>query len=186
MTVLSGLDAAGVRRAAIGVAPFLVALAFAATLVLLVGENPLDAFRLILTHEMGHAIGLGDVDVHGENGRFIDDNYDPTSSATALATLTNSWAGLVDTADPSASPLALFTVADGDPGVDTLGVDILMETRIPNVLLGNLTPLQNDDFGGRQFLYPMVPEPSTLVLALSAAALAAASLRRRRDPHSLA
>jgi hypothetical protein len=35
-----------------------------------------------------------------------------------------------------------------------MGVDILMETSIPRVLRGNQMPLQNDDFGGRQFLYP--------------------------------
>ena len=116
----------------------------------------LTSFQTILTHEIGHAIGLGDVDTQGNFGRFIDDNYDGTDSVTALATLTNSWAGLVNPFDPSASPLAEYSIPDNDPGVDTPGVDILMETVIPAVHFGNPTPLQNDDFGGRQFLYPYV------------------------------
>ncbi len=72
MTVRSGADAAGVRRAAIGVAPFLVALAFAGLLVLLVGENPFEAFRLILEGSLGssgqalrHGHGVGTADAGG-------------------------------------------------------------------------------------------------------------------------
>ncbi len=114
----------------------------------------LVSFQTILTHELGHAIGLGDVD--GNFGRFIDDNYNGASSASALATLTNSWAGLVNPLNPAASPLALYSVANGNPGVDTPGVNIFMESAIPGVFYGNPSPLQNDDFGGRQFLYPYV------------------------------
>jgi len=114
----------------------------------------LTRFQSIMTHEIGHAIGLGDVDVSGTFGDFIDDNYDGSSSTTALATLTNSWAGLVNPINPANSPLGLFNVANANPGVDTPGVDILMETIVPAVFNGDPTPLQNDDFGGRQFLYP--------------------------------
>jgi simple sugar transport system permease protein len=60
VTVLSGLDAAGVRRAAIGVVPFLIALAFAGVLVLLVGEDPLEAFRLILEGALGSPDKISD------------------------------------------------------------------------------------------------------------------------------
>lgn len=60
MTVRSGIDAAGVRRAAIGVGPFVIALAFAATLVLLVGEDPIEAFRLIVQGSLGSTDKLSD------------------------------------------------------------------------------------------------------------------------------
>jgi simple sugar transport system permease protein len=60
MTVLSGIDAAGVRRAAIGSVPFVIALAFAGMLVLLVGEDPLEAFRLILEGSLGSPDKISD------------------------------------------------------------------------------------------------------------------------------
>jgi simple sugar transport system permease protein len=53
VTIRSGEDAAGIKRAAIGVLPFMVALAFAGLLVLLVGENPFEAFKLILEGSLG-------------------------------------------------------------------------------------------------------------------------------------
>jgi simple sugar transport system permease protein len=54
------MDAAGVRRAAISVVPFLIALAFAGMLVLLVGEDPFEAFRLILQGSLGSPDKLSD------------------------------------------------------------------------------------------------------------------------------
>lgn len=122
-------------------------------------EWTLDWFQLILTHEIGHALGLSDVDVFpglsGINSAYYDDNYDGSSSATALATLTNSFAALVTPLNPEASPgLSGFVVPDADPGLDTAGVDILMETVIPSVFLGVDEPLQNDDYAARQFMYP--------------------------------
>ena len=87
--------------------------------------------------------------------RFLDDNYDGTNATTARNTLTNPWAQLVDVENPSNSPLAFYDVANGNPGVDTSGVDILMESNIPQTFFDNASAaLQNDDFGGRQFLYP--------------------------------
>jgi hypothetical protein len=150
---------------------------------LTINDNPqahytLNVFRLLLTHELGHALGLADVDVQsGPAGNFIDDNYNGTSSANALATLTNSWASLVNTANPGASAgLSLYTVANGDPGTKTAGVNILMESQGLGGQYGNLTPLSNDDYGGRQFLYPYVPEPTCLATLSGALML----LSRRR------
>lgn len=60
MTVRSGEDAAGIRRAAVGAVPFLIALGFAGLLVLMVGENPLEAFRLIIEGSLGSSAKLSD------------------------------------------------------------------------------------------------------------------------------
>ncbi|MEM1444862.1 MAG: PEP-CTERM sorting domain-containing protein [Planctomycetota bacterium] len=112
-------------------------------------------FGVILTHEIGHALGFGDVDFN--DGRFLDDDFDGSTPESAVATLTNSWAGLVDVNDPSQTPLALYNVNTDGWGVWTDGVDILMESFIPQVFFDRgEASLQNDDFGGRQFLYPWV------------------------------
>jgi hypothetical protein len=139
----------------------------------------LTSFRVILTHEIGHALGLADVDfVSGPNGTFVDDNYDPTSAATAFSTLTNSFSLLINQQNPSLSPLDLYVVANGSPGLDSAGVDILMESSIPSSLFAAGNPLRADDFAGRQFLYP-IPEPSAAMLAC--AAVSVAGLKRRRN-----
>jgi hypothetical protein len=138
----------------------------------------LDLFRRLLTHEIGHAIGLGDVESN-INANFIDDNYD---SNNAVATLNNSWAGLVDPLNPALSPLAIYNIARvGDPsGVGTAGIDILMESNGLGIAAGNpinsLVPLKNDDFGMRQFLYPVVPEPTCAAVVAGALLVG----RRRR------
>ncbi|AOY82175.1 hypothetical protein BJP36_21975 [Moorena producens JHB] len=124
----------------------------------------LDFFRRLLTHEIGHAIGLGDIEGDISANRFIDDNYDGSTSATANATLSNPIAQLIDPLNPAASPFSLFTVPDQDPGLDTLGIDILMESRglgiAPGNPVTNIRPLVNDDYAGRQFLYPVFSEAS--------------------------
>jgi hypothetical protein len=136
--------------------------------------SSLDDFRILLTHEIGHAIGLADVEVFpgfsGFNSSFLDDDYDGSSSATALATLTNSFALLIDPFDPDATPL-LRVAGDlyDDPGLLTPGVDILMESFLNFGLAFASTSLQNDDFAGRQFLYP-VPEPAAAALLALAVA----------------
>ena len=120
----------------------------------------LDFFRRLLSHELGHALGLGDVEGDINPGAFIDDNYSGSSSATALETLTNPIAQLVDPLNPANSPFSLFAVPNANPGVDTPGVNILMESGglgiAPGNPVSNLAPLSNDDYAGRQFLYPFV------------------------------
>jgi len=157
-----------------------------------INSNPgalytLDIFRRLLTHEIGHALGLADVEDFNHFG-FIDDNY---NSANAQATLNNSWAFLVNPVDPEHSAgLTLFpwpTVGTGNPGIGSPGVDLLMESNGLGIAAGNpvtnLVPLTNDEYGTRQFLYPQfavegTPEPSTL--ALAAMGLGGVVVRRRR------
>jgi hypothetical protein len=143
---------------------------------LYINSNPgaqytLDAFRRLLSHELGHALGLGDVDLGFGNPEmvpFIDDNYNPANPA---ATLSNSWANLVNPLDPANSPgLSLYSIP---PSVFAMaGVNLLMESNGLGISAGNpitnLFPLTNDEFGTRQFLYPIaaVPEPTSLSLVI--------------------
>jgi hypothetical protein len=82
------------------------------------------------------------------------------------------------------SPLARYTISPGNPGTTTPGVNLLMESRGLGVgatnPLTNLVPLTNDEFGSRQFLYPVaaVPEPSAFALMISGAI--GVRVRRRR------
>lgn len=128
----------------------------------------IDLFRRLLTHEIGHAIGLGDVEGSINPGAFIDDNF---STSNPAGTLSNSWAALVNPLDPSGS--ALLARYDIGGAAAAAGVNLLMESNGLGISAANpvtnLQPLTNDEFGTRQFLYPMlsaVPEPGTALMGL--------------------
>ncbi|XQW85611.1 PEP-CTERM sorting domain-containing protein [Thalassotalea piscium] len=136
----------------------------------------LDLFFRLLTHEIGHALGLGDVDIY--SNRFIDDNYDGTPES-----LTNSWASAVNVYNPAESPLKIYNVGNN---IQADGVDILMESRgigiSPGNPVNNPNPLSNDDYGIRQFLYPFiaVPEPSSILLLVLSLSLLFKSKKKRK------
>ena len=60
MSVRSGEDAAGVRRAAVATVPLLVAVAVTGLLVLVVGASRFEAFRLILEGALGSPTKIAD------------------------------------------------------------------------------------------------------------------------------
>src|SRR5262245_2084887 len=151
---------------------------------LTINSNPgavytLDFFRRLLTHEIGHALGLGDIEPAINPGAFIDDNY----QAGNPATLANNWANLVNSLNPGASlGLQRFGILQADVNA----VDILMESNGLGINPGNpvmnLLPLANDDYSMRQFMYPsltQLPEPGTLVLFAIGLLLGFSTIPRR-------
>lgn len=138
----------------------------------------LDVFRRLLTHEIGHALGFGDVDVGTVT--FIDNNFDIANPA---ATLSDSWAALVDPLNPAASTgLQAYTISGSV--FSTTGVNLLMESNGLGVSatnpLSKVVPLTNDEYGIRQFLYPEiapVPEPQTYALLIAGLLLVSMRLR---------
>jgi hypothetical protein len=148
------------------------------------------SFQRVLTHEIGHTLGLGDVDLDqdafdanpfnddGLVSDWYDDNYDGTNAGTQIATLSNSFAGMINASNPEATlGLTRYTIAEPifDVGAGNTP-NILMESNVDDIMA-----LGNDDFAGRQFLYPsltMIPEPSVIIFLMTAGLLVAG--RRRR------
>jgi hypothetical protein len=120
----------------------------------------LGIFRSVLTHEIGHVLGLEDVETAGVNGEFIDDNFDARDAASINATLTNNFAHLIDPTDPENSPgLSHYAIPSaqfdvGLQGGNRFAPHLLMESLgDPNI---SYEQLDADSFAGRQFLYPHV------------------------------
>jgi len=139
-------------------------------------------FELLLTHEVGHALGLADLEANPSLGAvsgFLDDDASLSSDATAGATFSNEFVGLIDVIDPDASNLqSLLGDIDTVPGLDSPGVRLLMESGAYEVLRFDAQKLQNDEVAGRQFLYPVsVPEPG-MGLMLTAGAVTLMGFRR--------
>lgn len=147
--------------------------------------NPVFAWSLrgwevLLTHEIGHALGLADLE--GGGALFLDDDYDPSSPASALATLTDAFSPVIDVLDPDDSPLVAFGGnLNTNPGLDTPGVTLLMETEGIFDLLFTEPRLQNDELAARQFLYPVpAPEPGMAAMLGAGMALVAGLTFLRR------
>ena len=121
-------------------------------------QEKIDALVRLIMHEVGHAIGLGHPNSNNPFG--AENNYD-----TDLDPLN---AMPIDPNDPFAA-LLLSPNADNEA--------VMSNRPCGEPFLGPCAALfftspTNDDLGGRDALYPVVPEPgAALLLGLSAAAL---------------
>jgi hypothetical protein len=128
-------------------------------------SDPLATLAILqrtIIHEVGHGIGLHHPTDPGAIN--FDTDFDPTNEMP------------VDPLDPAAG----FLVS---PFVDCLSI-MTPNSGICDASAILQTTLLPDDRGGRDVLYPVVPEPAPLALAVAAAAaiLIAGALRDRLRP----
>jgi hypothetical protein len=129
-------------------------------------------FQRVLTHEIGHTLGLADVELaadatsHPGNMSLFLDNQSPV---VTTAHLVDSSAHLINTSIPEDSIGATIFGSTFDPSlfdsddVNTGAPFLLMETD-GDPGFPDPAALGNDDFAGRQFLYPVaIPEPSAFL-----------------------
>jgi len=129
----------------------------------ILGAGRLDVLTRVVIHEFGHAIGLG----HPNQSTNYDTDTDPTNAMP------------IDPNDPFAG---VMVSANFDPETIMSNEPCGPNPGLPCAAVF-YTSLGPDEIGGRDVLYPVVPEPATGALfGLGLTALGGARRRARARP----